>query len=138
MKKVKSLFKVFVLIMLINSCGKDKEREFLAYQKAENLVSQLGNESVLQEFSEKNFNKNEVKRIFQHLADSCNAFQSECVFIKSKYTKVINNNDKINFIYKLPSACDTFRFVLTYELNDDPLLLNMYIEPISVPENKVY
>lgn len=98
--------------------------------KADAVICNLGSEQAYLDFPEKNFSREEIKRYFTGFGHNCD-YKSRKGRLIDSYFERGKSSDNISFIYEFFLKCDSLRFILKFELKDDPTLVAFRVEPIE-------
>lgn len=119
-------------MMLFGGCVDEGLRE-KAFEESKNAINNLDKDDAYRFFSKESFSKEEVESVAQQLR-YCDYQNRKGKFVDYHYERVLGSkSDKVSFIYEYFLKCDSLRFILTYELKEDPELVWFGVEAI---ENK--
>jgi hypothetical protein len=122
-----------LLLALLTSCNiKNKlERQEKAQKDANFIIDNLDKSEVISHFPEKYFPKDQTEKLMENLIGNCDWSNKKGHFVD--YTTIMDNGkNEIAFIYEYFLKCDSIRFILVYNIDDnDPLLFNFQMEPLE-------
>jgi len=108
---------------------KQKKAQAIADRVIENLVS----ENVYKEFPEKYFPKEQLEPFIGEIRQNCDWENRDGKFVDFFSQKNIGGIDQTAFIYEYYLNCDSLRFILSVNMENEPELMGFNIEPL---ENK--
>ncbi len=139
MKKIfKILAIIFLIILLIISFigyqfYKSHQKTKLAEKHASNIIKNLDNAKIINEFPIKNFqNRKQLEEIIYGIQLNCDWKNRDGKFVDFFTEKQIGGKKSIAYIYEYYLKCDSLRFILFYDLDKDkPELYKFYFEPLE-------
>jgi len=100
---------------------------------ADRVIENLLNEDIYKEFPEKYFQKEQLEPIIGGLKQNCNWQNRDGKFVDFFSHKRIGRIDQTAFIYEYYLNCDSLRFILSMNMENNPELMGFNVEPL---ENK--
>ena len=128
------LLGLIIIIGIIYFKGRGKlEKNKLAEVNANFIIENLDKEIVFKEFPEKNFpNKEQLRNVIGGIAKNCDWKNRDGKFVDFCTMKDIGGINSTAYIYEYYLKCDSLRFILIYNIdNDKPELFKMHIEPLE-------
>ena|SRR5690606_10298083 len=123
---------IIIGILFFIANGKMKKLD-LAQKNADYIIENLDNENVLKEFPDKNFSdKTQIQQIIAGISQNCDWKKRDGKFVDFFTMKNIGGADQIAYIYEYYLKCDSLRFILTYDIdNEKPELYRLDIQPLE-------
>ncbi|MFW5761174.1 MAG: hypothetical protein ACOCXH_09360 [Cyclobacteriaceae bacterium] len=134
-----NLLLIFGLVFLLASCNiKGKmEKHDKAQKKSDYLMENLTSSEVSKEFPEKNFPKEQTEKLLNDIKANCDWDNKTGKFVDF-FTMSNNGKNSTAYIYEYFLQCDSLRFVLIYDMEqDEPELFKLNIEPIEKPSQMI-
>lgn len=127
---LKALCLLLFAMMLFGSCV-DEGLRTKAFEESEKAIDNLDKDDAYRFFSKKYFSKEQVESVSQQLRN-CDYQNRKGKFVDYAYERVLGSkSDKVSFIYEYFLRCDSLRFIMTYELKEDPELVWFGVEAIE-------
>lgn len=109
------------------------EKHDKAEEKSDYIIANLINPDINKEFPEKYFPKDQVENLLNDIKMNCDWENRNGKFVDF-FTMNNNGNSSTVFIYEYFLKCDSLRFVLIYDMEqEEPELFRFNIEPIEQP-----
>jgi hypothetical protein len=122
-----------ILLTLLTSCNiKDKiEKQEKAQKDADFIIDNLDKSDVIKHFPESYFPKDQTEKLIKDLSENCDWSHRNGHFID--YTTIMDDGkNEIAFIYEYFLKCDSIRFILVYNIDEnEPLLFKFQMEPLE-------
>ena len=122
---------VIALLLGIYAWYKNQERD-KAHKHADHIIQNLNKDEIYQEFPEKYFKKEQLRSTLGELTSNCDWDNRDGKYVDFFSMRNVGANDNLSFIYEYYLDCDSLRFILTYEMAEEPTLKKINIEPIEV------
>ena len=135
----KSFFIIIGITFLLGSCNiKGKmEKHTKAQEKSDYIMKNLTNSEVSSEFPEKNFPKDQTQKLLNDIKTNCDWENKKGKFVDF-FTMNNNGKNSTAYIYEYFLQCDSLRFVLIYDMEqEEPELFKLNIEPIEQPSQMI-
>jgi hypothetical protein len=131
-------FGLFVGIFIFKGI-KSLQKNKLAEENANFIISNLDNVSILKEFPENNFpDREQLKGIIGGLKENCDWKNRDGKFVDFATMKEIGGISSIAYIYEYYLVCDSLRFILFYNIDKDtPELFKLTIEPLEAENSLI-
>ncbi len=113
------------------------EKHDKAEEKSDYIMTNLINPDISKEFPEKYFPKDQVENLLNDIKMNCDWENRNGKFVDF-FTMNNNGNSRTAFIYEYFLKCDSLRFVLIYDMEqEEPELFRFNIEPIEQPSTMI-
>lgn len=130
MRTNKTLVFCLLLLIVLSSCNNSKVKE--ARQKAESLWMDIENGTADKDFPQKHFPEAELKPLLLDLKNKCDFKTRKGGFVKEIIHKDLKTSiENVSFVFDYYMKCDTIRFTLTYNLQNNVELYEFRIDPIE-------
>ena len=138
MKKKQIILGVIALAILYfgYSIWSSINRQDLAKAKADSTINNLDKLEVINDFSARYFPKEQIHPILSEFRESCDWKSRRGKFVDFYTMKNITGTNQTALIYEYLFDCDSLRFILTYQMESDPVLSGFMVEPIE-NENRI-
>ena len=97
----------------------------------DNIMENLDQTSVYPKFNEKYFPKDKLEPILGGIRQNCDWKKRDGKFVDFFNQKNIGGIDQTAFIYEYYLQCDSLRFILSVNMEDEPELMGFTIEPLE-------
>jgi len=138
-KMKNKLFTIIALTFLLVSCNiKGKmEKHNKGQEKSDYIMENLTSAEVTNEFPEKYFPKEQTEKLLGDIKTNCDWENRKGKFVDF-FTMNNNGKNSTAYIYEYFLQCDSLRFVLIYDMEqEEPELLKLNIEPIEQPSQMI-
>lgn len=126
-----------LLIGIIGFIGWRKMQKFnLLQEQANYIMENLDNPNIGEKFPAKYFPKEQLDPIISGIRQNCDWKNKDGKFVDFFTSKNIGGVDQTAFIYEYYLKCDSLRFILSFNVEDEPELMGFNVEPIET-ENKM-
>lgn len=98
---------------------------------ADRVIQNLATEDVYKEFSEKYFPKDQLESYIGGIKQNCDWDSRDGKFVDFCSIKNIGGIDQTAFIYEYYLDCDSLRFILSMNMENEPELMGFNIEQIE-------
>lgn len=135
----KNVLTIICLTFLVISCNlKGKmEKHDKAQKESDYIMDNLTSPEVSKKFPEKFFPKDQTKKLFGDIKASCDWENRKGKFVDF-FTMNNNGKNSTAYIYEYFLKCDSLRFVLIYDMEqEEPELFKLNIEPIEQPTQMI-
>lgn len=135
----KEFLTIISLTFLIASCniGGKMEKHNKAQEKSDYIMNNLTNPDVFKEFPEKYFPKDDTERLLNDIRVNCGWNNRNGKFVDF-FTMNNNGKNSTAYIYEYFLQCDSLRFVLIYDMEqEEPELFKFNVEPIEQPSQMI-
>ena len=113
------------------SVWKTIQRANKAQELADSVIENLDTESVYSKFPEKYFPKEQIQPILGGIKQNCDWKNRDGKFVDFFSHKNIGGIDQTAFIYEYYLKCDSLRFILSVNMENEPELMGFNIEPLE-------
>ncbi|PJR03170.1 hypothetical protein [Avrilella dinanensis] len=135
----KNILAIIGLTLLFTSCNiKGKmEKHNKAQKESDYIMENLTSSEILNRFPEKYFPKDQTEQLFEDIKTNCDWENKEGKFVDF-FTMNNNGKNSTAYIYEYFLKCDSLRFVLIYDMDqEEPELFRLNIEPIEQPSQMI-
>ena len=134
LKVIGIIFGVIILIVgIFGFVGWRKMQKLnLAQEQANYIIENFDNPNIGEKFPVKYFPKEKLEPILGGIRQNCDWKHKDGKFVDFFNAKNIGGIDQISFIYEYHMKCDSLRFILSYNVEDEPELMGLKFEPIEV------
>ena len=125
-------FSLVTTSLLIAGCSvQDKlEKQEKAQKEADYIIAHLDEPEVISHFPLESFPKAQTEQIVKSIGTNCDWPNRKGHFVD--YTTMLTDGkSNVAFIYEYFLKCDSLRFVFIYNIDQQPKLFNLQIEPIE-------
>lgn len=143
MKTALKIFGVIVVIVILivgifGFIGWQKMKKFnLLQEKANYIIENLDNPSISKEFPEKYFPNEQLEPILGGIRQNCDWKNKDGKFVDFFTSKNIGGIDQTAFIYEYYLKCDSLRFILSFNVENEPELMGFRLEPIEAENTMI-
>ncbi len=128
---------IILLVGIISYFGwKNMQKLELAQEKADYIMENLDKPNVVEKFPVKYFPKEQLEPIIGGIRQNCDWKNKDGKFVDFFTAKNIGGVNQTSFIYEYYLKCDSLRFILSFNVEDEPELMGFNVEPIET-ENKM-
>lgn len=128
---------IILLGGILSYFGWKKMQKFnLAQEKANYIIENLDKPNIGEKFPTKYFPKEQLEPIISGIRQNCDWKNKDGKFVDFFTSKNIGGIDQTTFIYEYYLKCDSLRFILSFNVEDEPELMGFNVEPIET-ENKM-
>jgi hypothetical protein len=120
----------WALLLAILACTNERYLE-RAETLSASLVENLCSDSAISYFSETYFSKDQIRSVLNGVRERCDYSHRKGGY-RGYSVESFENVDRASFIYEFAMKCDSVRFVFTYELREQPLLVSFIVEPMEI------
>ncbi|WP_163410544.1 hypothetical protein [Flavobacterium ajazii] len=103
----------------------------LAQEKANYIMDNLDRPNIGKKFPIKYFPREKLDPVLKMIRQNCDWKNKDGKFVDFFTTKNINGTDQTAFIYEYYMRCDSLRFILSFNVEDDPELMGLNFEPLE-------
>ena len=135
----KSILTIIGFTLLFTSCNiKGKmEKHNKAQTESDYIMENLTSSEISNKFPEKYFPKGQTEQLFEDIKTNCDWENREGKFVDF-FTMNNNGKNSTAYIYEYFLKCDSLRFVLIYDMDqEEPELFKLNIEPIEQPSEMI-
>ena len=138
LKIIGIVFGVIVLIggLLGYSVYNTIQKANKAQELANSVIENLDSDAVYSKFPEKYFPKEQIQPIIGGIKQNCDWKNRDGKFVDFFSQKNVGGIDQTAYIYEYYLKCDSLRFVLSINMENEPELMGFHIEPLE-NENKM-
>jgi hypothetical protein len=128
---------LIIIVGVISFYGYRKMQNFnLAKEKADYIINNLDNPNIAEKFPVKFFPKEQLDPVLIGIREKCDWKSKDGKFVDFFTQKSVGGIDQNAFIYEYYLKCDSLRFILSFNTEKEPELMNFYFEPLE-NENKM-
>jgi|688.fasta_scaffold71024_2 hypothetical protein len=129
---------ISIISIIVYQFYKSNQKTKLAQKQANHIIENLDNSKIVSEFPTKNFqDRMQLEDIIRGIQLNCDWQNRDGKYVDFFTEKQIGGKKSIAFIYEYYLKCDSLRFILFYDLDQDkPELFKFYFEPVE-NENKM-
>lgn len=107
------------------------QKQKRAHAIADRVIDNLVSEDVYKEFPEKYFPREQLEAFIGGIRQICDWENRDGKFVDFFSQKNIGGVDQTAFIYEYYLNCDSLRFILSVNMENEPELMGFNIEPIE-------
>ena len=107
-----------------------------AQELADSVIKNLDSDAVYSKFSKKYFQKEQIQPIIREIKQNCDWGNRDGKFVDFFSRKNVGGIDQTAYIYEYYMKCDSLRFILSINMENEPELMGFHIEPLE-NENKM-
>ena len=123
---------IVVLLGLLVYKGINKTSQIQdLHAKSDSIIENLDQESVFSHFPKKYFPEDQIYVLLGTMTLNCDWKNRDGKFVDYFTMGNIGGVDQVSFIYEYYLDCDSLRFILTYNLDDEPELMGFHIEELE-------
>ena len=113
------------------------EKHNKAQTESDYIMENLTSSEISNKFPEKYFPKGQTEQLFEDIKTNCDWENREGKFVDF-FTMNNNGKNSTAYIYEYFLKCDSLRFVLIYDMDqEEPELFKLNIEPIEQPSEMI-
>jgi len=120
--------------MLGFSVWRTWEKAQKAQEIADSIIENFDNKDIYKEFSQEYFPKEQtqyISQFSQYLHEDCDWKNRDGKFVDFYTKKIIGGASITGFIYEYYLKCDSLRFILHMNMDNQPELAEITIEPLE-------
>ena len=123
---------IVLIVGIFGFIGWKKMQKFnLAQEQANYVIENLDKQNIEEKFPAKYFPKEQLQPILGGIRQNCDWKNKDGKFVDFFTQKNIGGNDQVSFIYEYYMKCDSLRFILSFNIEDEPELMGFKFEPIE-------
>ena len=123
---------IVLIIGIIGFIGWRKMQKFnLLQEQANYIMENLYNPNIGEKFLAKYLQKEQLERIIGGIRQNCDWKNKDGKFVDFFTEKNIGGIDQTAFIYEYYMKCDSLRFILSFNTENEPELMGFKFEPIE-------
>lgn len=133
LKIVGLLFGVLLLVVAVIAINMwlSNAKYERAKKSADYIIENLDKEDVHNSFPPEYFPKEQIKPFLGGVREKCDWKNRDGKFVDFFALKNKNEPDQTAFIYEFHLDCDSLRFILTYQMIEQPKLMGFKYEPLE-------
>ena len=125
-----SLMLIITFVFVIG-CGMENKKRSEAKAKGDFLLEAIAEGKAVELFPKDLFPIEQTRAVMHDLQHKCDFKNRKGVFVNDNYQKIIGSTDIVSLIYEFYLKCDTFRIIVSYQLNDELKMQEFRLEDIE-------
>ena len=122
---------ILIVGILGYSAWKTIQKANDAQELADNIIENLDTENIYSKFPEKYFPKEQIQPILGGIKQNCDWKNRDGKFVDFFSQKNIGGINQTAFIYEYYMKCDSLRFILSVNMENEPELMGFRVEPLE-------